>query len=118
MAEKYLLPATTRVLLGAMAALQKGWTRKRYAVDANGGDVNPTSADACAFCAEGALMVGRDLLAEGFDSPKARLSIRAAREMLVAQIGGLGVAHWNDSTPGLTQADVIAAFKAAALASV
>lgn len=46
---------TTALLIRARSFLEHGWCRYMWAMDADGHPVDPTTTDAVAWCAEGAL---------------------------------------------------------------
>jgi len=47
---------TTALLIRARGFIERGWCRCQQAVDANGSSTSPTSEDAVAWCASGALI--------------------------------------------------------------
>jgi len=91
---------TTTLLIRARALLVRGWCRGTPARSRLGVQVSPLSRRAVAWCAGGALFAAR-LTASGLDYHRA-----AAR--LIAAIGGVSVADFNDTQE--TVEPVLAAF--------
>lgn len=94
------------VLLKAAELVERGWCQGHYALDDHG---NPALVedDACYFCAEGAIIAamrndhGRDFME----------TVRALGRAI--GVHNSKIIPWNDA-PGRTQAEVVAALKAAA----
>lgn len=88
-------------LRAARALIEKGWTQRTYARDANGNVVEETDGGAVAFCAAGACWA---------------VSSREARDALRRQVGletntpdWPSISAFNDA-PDRTQQDVLALF--------
>lgn len=100
------------VLLKAAALVERGWTQHEMARDRVGNKVSPISDTAVCWCALGAAK----RVADGHTHPYSH-----ARDALYAHLfahpdsgdGPDPVTTWNDA-PGRTQAEVVAALKAAA----
>jgi len=101
---------TITSLLNAAADLlaQPGaWTQGAYARDMFGSDVGSQwSDDAVCFCVMGALNQVREAQHDAVILGSLSHAIRAVN-------GGYPIAEWNDA-PGRTQAEVVAALRAAA----
>ncbi|TKD50193.1 DUF6197 family protein [Sphingomonas baiyangensis] len=96
-------PQTVADVLEAAAKLiepEGAWTQGSLARDENGRMVLPRDADACCWCASGAIMH------YGGDAPN------DAWSNFSATIGGV-IPHWNDHQ-GRTQAEVVAKLREAA----
>jgi hypothetical protein len=88
------------VLAKAKELVEKGWTQRYFAVDADGDEVCWDSKFACKFCAMGALYRASGRLGYGTD-----VAI-AARGIVINLIPGTILGAWND-LPGRTQEQVV-----------
>lgn len=96
------MSSTSEVLRAARALVEKGWTRGGYSHDAKGEQCSYTDPQAVEFCAFYAIV--RALTTEGWAD--------GCWDALKAAAGSDSIIIWNDA-PGLTQAEVLAAFSAA-----
>ena len=83
------------------------WGRVLYATNNQGVSVDAIDPSACRFCAMGAVYRAADV-----SSFKGVLSVRPARVLLAAVVGG-SIARWNDA-PERTQAEVVSKLREAA----
>lgn len=106
-----ILPAHTRILIYAMALMQKGWCQGSMAKDKRGREIYACDHRAVSFCAYGAVRRAVDDLGLDYGD------MNDAEAYLPKTPYGSGYVTWNEE-PGRTRAQVLAAFKRAALASV
>lgn len=95
------------VLLKAAALVERGWTQDAGARSAKGNHVRSTGRAAVCWCAEGAIQKA----AFGGDGYAYHFAKGALLRALPKR--ALSIPDWNDA-PGRTQAEVVAALKAAA----
>ena len=98
------------VLLKAAALVERGWCQGAFAVTSNGVHTNPIDPDATCFCPLGAI---RRACAPLFPQSYNDRTVHAVGTMLHTFIRASSIPAWNDA-PGRTQAEVVAALKAAA----
>jgi hypothetical protein len=109
---------TTKIIEGATARLQLGWTQVHLAEDAEGEGCDPDDEKAVAWCAYGALIAAAEAL--GLDDDRRAVGAALYRVAFAAGCAdddwesGIdwAVSNWNDDDHR-TQEDVILAFKTA-----
>lgn len=67
------MDATTALLIRARGLIERGWCRGANAIDKDGATVSPTSVDAIAWCASGALKAAHTYLTNGLGGAYDRL---------------------------------------------
>ena len=105
-----------RVLDRAAAYVDRGWTQRAKARNADGDSWSPHSPDATCWCALGAVQAALgDLVDERTRDPRKRhLIFDCALDTLCTETGSDTVSVWNDD-PAQTAQDVAGALRRAAL---